>query len=116
MTLRRLIRKKMRWVFAGALFVSAPAAILPIQAAWAAASPSSEKEPFLRLTIPELEAKLKEAQGGKIKLYVYDNNSQERYQKGHIPSARWVDYTKIKESDLPKEKDAMLVFYCSNEH
>lgn len=81
-----------------------------------AAEQAPQGEPFGRFTIEQLDAKLKEAKAGKLKLYIFDNNSHERYQKSHLPGARWVDYSKLQVSDLPKEKDATLVFYCANEH
>jgi rhodanese-related sulfurtransferase len=37
------------------------------------------------------------------------------WQKGHVPTATWVDFKDVKASDLPKDKDRMLVFYCANE-
>ncbi len=75
-----------------------------------------EKEAFGRLSIPELEARMADAKAGKIKLAIFDNNQHERFDKGHIPGARWVDYHNLSASDLPPEKDATLVFYCANEH
>jgi len=76
----------------------------------------AEKEPFGRLTVDELEARMKAAQAGQLKLAVYDNNQRERFDKSHIAGARWVSFDKIQASDLPAEKDATLVFYCANEH
>jgi hypothetical protein len=70
---------------------------------------------FKRLTVDELDARMQEARAGKIKLFIYDNNPLERFQKSHIPGAKWVKYDEIKASDLPPDKEAMLVFYCANE-
>ncbi len=77
---------------------------------------AAENEPFGRLSVSDLEAKMQDAKAGKLKLFIYDNNSEERFKKGHVPTARWLDYSKIQASDLPSQKDATLVFYCANEH
>ena len=68
-------------------------------------------EPFGRLKIDEVAAKI-----GKPGVFVYDNNSKEDYAKGHVPTAKWVDYDHVQASDLPKDKTATLIFYCANEH
>jgi hypothetical protein len=75
-----------------------------------------DKEAFGRLSIPELSALMADAKAGKIKLAIFDNNQHERFDKSHLPGARWVDFSKVQASDLPPEKDATLVFYCANEH
>jgi hypothetical protein len=79
-------------------------------------SAEAEKEAFGKLTIEQLEARMNDAKAGKGKLAIFDNNQQEQYAKGHIPTARWVDFKNVKASDLPSDKDTPLVFYCSNEH
>jgi rhodanese-related sulfurtransferase len=78
----------------------------------ALAGPASaaDKDPFGSLTpdqVSDLIAK-KEAS-------VYDNNPREMYEKGHVPSAKWVDFKDVTASDLPQDKDRTLVFYCANE-
>lgn len=47
---------------------------------------------------------------------VFDNNGRDDYQKGHVPTARWVSFKDVKESDLPKDHSRKLVFYCANPH
>jgi hypothetical protein len=69
-----------------------------------------------KLSIAELEAKMQEAKAGRLPLYIYDNNSKERYAESHLPGAKWVEFDEITENDLPKDLSATLVFYCSNEH
>jgi hypothetical protein len=96
-----------------ALFVVGPG--LRPQAFLASAAEPADA-PFGRFTVEQLEAKIKEGRAGKLKLYIFDNNSQERFKQSHVPTARWIDYSRIRPSDLPKEKDATLVFYCANEH
>ncbi|MFT3776627.1 MAG: rhodanese-like domain-containing protein [Minicystis sp.] len=75
-----------------------------------------EKEPFGRMTIEELEAKMAAAKAGQAKLAIFDNNQHERFDKSHIAGAKWVKFDKIEARDLPADKDTTLVFYCANEH
>jgi hypothetical protein len=79
-------------------------------------SAESDKEAFGRLTIEELETRMSDAKAGKAKLAIYDNNHRDVFDKGHIPGAKWVDFTDVKPSDLPADKETALVFYCANEH
>ena len=46
---------------------------------------------------------------------IIDNNPKDMWQKGHVPTAKWVDFKNVQASDLPKDKDRTLVFYCANE-
>ena len=64
-------------------------------------------------SLDEVEARLKDPSKGK--LYLFDNNTKDRWEKGHVPTAKWVAFNDVKASDLPAEKDATLVFYCANE-
>ena len=45
---------------------------------------------------------------------VIDVNSRLSWTKAHVPSARNLDPNDYKDSDLPSDKNGMLVFYCSN--
>jgi hypothetical protein len=47
---------------------------------------------------------------------VFDNNGQDEWKEAHVPSARWVKFNAVKESDLPKDKARELVFYCHDTH
>jgi septal ring-binding cell division protein DamX len=87
-----------------------------VAAAKPAPAPAAPQESFGSFTIAELEAKMQAAKAGQLKLFIYDNNSPERYAKSHLPGAKWVYYETVTEKDLPKDKDATLVFYCANEH
>lgn len=81
------------------------------------ARPTDGRKPRLgRFTIPELQAKMDDAKAGKLQLFVYDNNEKERFLQSHLPGARWLEFDEIKETDLPKDKEATLVFYCANDH
>lgn len=77
---------------------------------------AAQSEPFGQFTVDELEAKLRAAKAGRLKLFVYDNNRHERFKQSHVPTARWLDASRIQPHELPKERDATLVFYCANEH
>ena len=68
-------------------------------------------QPFGELTVDQVAQKV-----GQPGVFVYDNNRQDEWQEGHVPTAKWVDYKKVTASDLPPDKDATLVFYCHNEH
>lgn len=73
-------------------------------------------EAFGRLSVDEVEAKLKEAKEGKLAFFVIDNNAKPVYDKGHLPGAKWVDHENVTATALPPDKEATLVFYCANEH
>jgi rhodanese-related sulfurtransferase len=45
---------------------------------------------------------------------VIDVNSRQSWMNGRVPGASNLDPADFKESDLPSDKSAALVFYCSN--
>lgn len=45
---------------------------------------------------------------------VFDVNASARWQAAHVPGARSLDPEQFTEGDLPADKHAQLVFYCSN--
>lgn len=45
---------------------------------------------------------------------VIDVNSRQSWIKARVPGARNLDPVAYEDSDLPSDKDAALVFYCSN--
>lgn len=45
---------------------------------------------------------------------IFDVNSQQSWMKAHVPGARNLDPTAYADSDLPSDKNAAVVFYCSN--
>jgi len=71
----------------------------------------SEEPQFKRITVDEVSARMKKGE----KLFVFDNNRPELYEKGHLPGAVWLSSREMKETDLPADKGATLVFYCHNE-
>jgi hypothetical protein len=99
-----------------ALVASAPACSKPRADHGAGEAAEPGKEPFGKLTMDELETRMADAKGGKIKLALFDNNQHERFMKSHLPGAHWVKFDDVKASDLPADKETNLVFYCSNEH
>ncbi len=45
---------------------------------------------------------------------VIDVNSRQSWIKARVPGARNLDPAAYNDSDLPPDKNAVLVFYCSN--
>ncbi len=75
-----------------------------------AAARADDKEEFGRLTVDQVAEHV--ARGDAS---IFDNNDKETWQKGHVPTAKWVDFKNVQASDLPKDKDRTLIFYCANE-
>jgi rhodanese-related sulfurtransferase len=46
--------------------------------------------------------------------FVIDVNSSQSWAKAHVPGARNASPAEFTENDLPADKQAALVFYCSN--
>jgi len=98
------------------------AALIPAAGCSSKSSDASGKgadtahEAMGKMSVDELSAKMEEAKAGKLALFIYDNNHKERFDKSHIPGAKWLDYEKVAAGDLPQDKNATLVFYCANEH
>lgn len=57
----------------------------------------------------ELRARIDAAE-----VVVFDVNSRESWADGHVPGARNLDPENYSAADLPGDKDAAVVFYCSN--
>lgn len=93
----------------------APAVAAPANAAQPSTQPREAAEPFGRLTVDEVEARLKDPLS-KGRLHIFDVNTKARFDQSHLPTAKWLVFNDIKEADLPPQKDAPLVFYCANEH
>jgi len=45
---------------------------------------------------------------------VVDVNSRQSWNQAHVPGARHADPNQFVAADLPADKNALLVFYCSN--
>jgi len=75
-----------------------------------AAAQAKDKEELSSLTVDQVAEHI-----AKGDVSVIDNNPKDMWQNGHVPTAKWVDFKNVQASDLPKDKDRMLVFYCANE-
>jgi rhodanese-related sulfurtransferase len=60
------------------------------------------------LTVAEVAARL-----GQPDFHVIDNNGPARWQRSHVPGARNLNAHSFTASDLPADRGAALVFYCS---
>jgi len=63
------------------------------------------------LTVDEVAARVALHDG---KTFIYDDNPQDRYAKGHVPGAKWLEHSPTA-ADLPSDRSATLVFYCASE-
>lgn len=71
----------------------------------------AETGKFGELSVDDVAKKTK----GKA-VYVFDCNPREEYKEGHVPGAKWVDFSNVTAAELPADKKATLIFYCENEH
>ena len=60
------------------------------------------------LTVAEVAARL-----GQPGFHVFDNNGAGRWKRGHVPGAKNLNAYNYAASELPPDKAATLVFYCS---
>ena len=86
-------------------------ALLAAGIAFAARASDAKHEGFGELTMDQVSDLI-----AKHDADIFDNNGRDEWVKGHVPTARWVSFKDVKESDLPKDKDRKLVFYCHNSH
>jgi 3-mercaptopyruvate sulfurtransferase SseA len=63
------------------------------------------------LTVDEVASRVAAKDGHT---FVYDDNPQDRYTKGHVPGAKWLEREPT-QADLPADKGATLIFYCASE-
>ena len=75
-----------------------------------AAEQTSPAEPFRRIEAQALHSQ----RAAGATMYVFDNNSAERYAAGHVPGAVRVAKDAVSATVLPADKAAMLVFYCGS--
>ena len=75
-----------------------------------AAARAADKEEFGILTVDQVAEHVAKGDAS-----IFDNNPKDMWQKGHVPTAKWVDYKNVQASDLPQDKDRQLIFYCANE-
>ncbi len=65
---------------------------------------------FKMMTAEELKDKLQAAP----QVHVVDVNGDARWAKGRVPGAKHILRENLSEQTLPKDKNAMLVFYCGS--
>ena len=53
------------------------------------------------------------ARFGQPGFFVFDNNGEGRWKRGHVPGAKHLDPHSYGADALPPDKNAALVFYCS---
>jgi rhodanese-related sulfurtransferase len=75
-----------------------------------AARAAEKNEGFGELTVDQVQ-QLIASKGADV----FDNNSQDEWKAGHLPTAKWVRFNGVKASDLPTDHARTLVFYCHNE-
>ena len=63
--------------------------------------------------IPELSVDEVAARLGQPGFHVIDNNSNARWKRSHVPGAVNLNPHAFEASELPPDKAATLVFYCS---
>ncbi|MGE0548469.1 MAG: rhodanese-like domain-containing protein [Kofleriaceae bacterium] len=65
------------------------------------------------MDLPELTVADVAARLGESNFYVFDNNGPGRWRRGHVPGAVNLDAHNYDASELPADRSATLVFYCS---
>jgi hypothetical protein len=60
------------------------------------------------LSVSEVAARL-----GQPGFHVFDNNGRGRWTRSHVPGAKHVNPHSYSADELPPDKAATLVFYCS---
>jgi rhodanese-related sulfurtransferase len=63
--------------------------------------------------IPELSVDEVAARLGQAGFFVIDNNGQARWKRSHVPGAKNLNAYNFDPAELPVDKNATLVFYCS---
>jgi hypothetical protein len=79
----------------------------------ASAHDSAAKDALKSLTVDEVDQRIAKADG---KFFVFDANEKEVFEKGRVPTAKWVPFNGVTKEMLPADLGATLVFYCANEH
>jgi rhodanese-related sulfurtransferase len=63
--------------------------------------------------IPELSVADVAARLGQPGFFVFDNNGAARWKRGHVPGAKHLNPYEFSADELPADRTATLVFYCS---
>ncbi|MDQ3366235.1 MAG: hypothetical protein M3680_12485 [Myxococcota bacterium] len=72
------------------------------------ADPAEEPTDLLDLSVAEVAARL-----GQPGFHVFDNNGRGRWKRSHVPGAKHLNPHTFEASDLPPDRAATLVFYCT---
>ena len=72
----------------------------------------SKSPPLKELTVDDVQARIAKKDGNT---YVYDCNDAAMFKDAHVPGAKWVEHSTVPASELPADKSATLIFYCSHE-
>ena len=67
------------------------------------------------LAVIERQVRAFMAHFAESQMCIRDSNQKAMYDDGHLPGAKHLPIDDIKESDLAPDKNAELLFYCSNE-
>jgi len=65
------------------------------------------------MNLPELTVSEVAARLGEPGFFVFDNNGPGRWKRGHVPGAKNLNAYSFGPGDLPGDRTATLVFYCS---
>ncbi len=65
------------------------------------------------MDLPELTVSDVAAQLGQPGFFVFDNNGHGRWKRSHVPGAKNLNAYSFGPGDLPADRTATLVFYCS---
>lgn len=63
--------------------------------------------------IPELSVAEVAARLGKPGFHVFDTNGKGRWKRSHVPGAKHLNAFRYEPSELPEDRTATLVFYCT---
>lgn len=73
-------------------------------------SGTESTEAFAVVSVEDVAAGI--APDATTRFVVFDANSRETYDEGHVPGATWIHYDSVTAAVLPADTSAQLVFYC----
>ena len=65
------------------------------------------------MDIPELTVSQVAERLGQPDFFVFDNNGAGRWKRSHVPGAKNLNAHSYDAGELPPDRTATLVFYCS---
>jgi rhodanese-related sulfurtransferase len=63
--------------------------------------------------IPELTLEEVAARIGQPDFHVFDTNGAGRWRRSHVPGAKHLNAYRYEPNELPSDRTATLVFYCT---